>query len=51
VGWHVLGHELTGVIATLGPGVTGWAVGDRVVVFPIVACGRCYACFRRPRSQ
>lgn len=41
---HVLGHELTGVVADLGPGVTGWTAGDRVVVFPMVACGRCYAC-------
>jgi (R,R)-butanediol dehydrogenase/meso-butanediol dehydrogenase/diacetyl reductase len=41
---HVLGHEVAGVIAALGPGVTGWTTGDRVVVFPMVACGRCYAC-------
>jgi (R,R)-butanediol dehydrogenase/meso-butanediol dehydrogenase/diacetyl reductase len=41
---HVLGHELAGVIAALGPGVTGWSPGDRVVVFPMVACGWCYAC-------
>jgi (R,R)-butanediol dehydrogenase / meso-butanediol dehydrogenase / diacetyl reductase len=41
---HVLGHEFTGVIAVLGPGVTGWSVGERVVVFPMVACGQCSAC-------
>src|SRR3984957_3014303 len=41
---HVLGHEFTGVVADLGPGVTGWTAGDRVAVLPIVACGRCYAC-------
>jgi (R,R)-butanediol dehydrogenase/meso-butanediol dehydrogenase/diacetyl reductase len=41
---HVLGHELTGVIAAVGPGVTGWSAGERVVVLPMVACGRCYAC-------
>jgi (R,R)-butanediol dehydrogenase/meso-butanediol dehydrogenase/diacetyl reductase len=41
---HVLGHEFTGVVAALGPGVTGWTVGDRVAVLPLVACGQCYAC-------
>jgi (R,R)-butanediol dehydrogenase/meso-butanediol dehydrogenase/diacetyl reductase len=41
---HVLGHEFTGVVAALGPGVTGWTAGDRVAVLPIVACGKCYTC-------
>jgi (R,R)-butanediol dehydrogenase/meso-butanediol dehydrogenase/diacetyl reductase len=41
---HVLGHEFTGVVAALGPGVTGWTAGDRVAVLPIVACGQCYTC-------
>jgi D-arabinose 1-dehydrogenase-like Zn-dependent alcohol dehydrogenase len=25
---HVLGHELTGVVAAVGPGVTGWSAGQ-----------------------
>jgi (R,R)-butanediol dehydrogenase / meso-butanediol dehydrogenase / diacetyl reductase len=41
---HVLGHEFTGVVAALGPGVRGWNAGDRVAVLPMVACGDCYAC-------
>jgi threonine dehydrogenase-like Zn-dependent dehydrogenase len=41
---QVLGHEFTGVVAGLGPGVTGWTAGDRVAVLPVVACGQCYAC-------
>ena len=41
---HVLGHEFTGVVAALGPGVTGWTAGDRVAVLPALACGQCYAC-------
>lgn len=28
------GHEIAGVIAKIGPGVTGWDVGDRVGVCP-----------------
>src|SRR3984957_19441621 len=41
---HVLGHEFTGVVAALGPGVTGWTAGDRVAVLPMLACGPCYTC-------
>jgi (R,R)-butanediol dehydrogenase/meso-butanediol dehydrogenase/diacetyl reductase len=41
---HVLGHEFTGVVAGLGPGVGGWDAGERVTVFPMVSCGACYAC-------
>lgn len=29
-----LGHEVAGVVAALGPGVTGWSVGERVAVNP-----------------
>jgi (R,R)-butanediol dehydrogenase / meso-butanediol dehydrogenase / diacetyl reductase len=40
----VLGHEMSGVIAVLGDGVTGWSVGDRVTVMPLDWCGSCPAC-------
>jgi len=36
---HIPGHELAGVVAETGPGVTRWRVGDRVTV-PFV-CGYC----------
>jgi threonine dehydrogenase-like Zn-dependent dehydrogenase len=38
------GHEPCGVIAALGPGVTGWAVGDPVVVYFRRTCGTCQFC-------
>jgi (R,R)-butanediol dehydrogenase/meso-butanediol dehydrogenase/diacetyl reductase len=41
---HVLGHEFTGVVAELGPQADGWAVGDRVVVDPLISCGECDPC-------
>ncbi len=41
---RVLGHELSGVIESLGPGVSGLDLGDRVVADPIIWCGRCPAC-------
>jgi threonine dehydrogenase-like Zn-dependent dehydrogenase len=40
----VIGHEPVGVIAELGPGVTGFAVGERVLVGAITPCGQCRAC-------
>lgn len=42
----VLGHEAAGVVAELGPGVTGLAVGDHVVLTPCPPCGRCPWCVR-----
>jgi len=42
----VLGHEITGCIAMMGPDVVGWRKGDRVVVAPYVPCGFCDDCRR-----
>ena len=42
----VLGHEIVGVIAELGEGVTGWHIGERVAVAPYLACGACHFCER-----
>jgi L-iditol 2-dehydrogenase len=38
------GHEISGVIADLGPGVTALEVGQSVYVNPVVNCGRCPYC-------
>lgn len=40
----VLGHEMSGIVATLGEGVDDWAAGDRVTVMPLDWCGVCPAC-------
>ena len=40
----VLGHEMSGTIATVGRGVTDWSVGDHVTVMPLAWCGSCPAC-------
>lgn len=40
----VMGHEFSGQIVEIGEGVTKFGVGDRVVVEPIFACGKCEAC-------
>ncbi|MGY1601804.1 zinc-binding dehydrogenase [Geodermatophilus sp. SYSU D00815] len=38
------GHEASGTVAALGPGVVGWAVGDRVVPAAGRPCGACVFC-------
>lgn len=40
----VMGHETCGTVMAVGPGVSGWKVGDRAVTFIIDACGKCAAC-------
>ncbi|MGW0785474.1 zinc-dependent alcohol dehydrogenase [Streptomyces sp. NPDC002913] len=40
----VQGHEFCGVIEELPSPHPGLAVGDRVAVSPILACGSCHAC-------
>jgi 2-desacetyl-2-hydroxyethyl bacteriochlorophyllide A dehydrogenase len=48
---QVNGHEFSGTIAAVGPGVVGWTVGDRVTVDPTRYCGRCYHCLRRQANH
>ena len=38
------GHEGAGVITETGPGVTGLAVGDHVVLSFLPSCGQCRMC-------
>jgi 2-desacetyl-2-hydroxyethyl bacteriochlorophyllide A dehydrogenase len=40
------GHEFAGDIARVGPGVRGWAEGDRVAFEPDLSCGECFWCRR-----
>ncbi|ANS78019.1 Alcohol dehydrogenase [Serinicoccus hydrothermalis] len=42
----VLGHETSGWIEELGPGVTGLEKGDAYLVYGPIGCGRCPACSR-----
>ena len=47
----VIGHEPVGVIEELGPGVTGYEIGERVLVGAITPCGQCRACLSGHISQ
>src|SRR5665213_266485 len=40
----VFGHEMSGTVAAVGAGVTGWSVGDALTVMPLVWDGSCSAC-------
>ncbi len=46
----ILGHEFSGRVAGVGPGVAAWREGDRAAVNCIVSCGRCRNC-RSGREQ
>ena len=48
---RVVGHEPVGVIAALGDAVTGYEVGDRVLVGAITPCGSCFYCQNHTEAQ
>jgi 2-desacetyl-2-hydroxyethyl bacteriochlorophyllide A dehydrogenase len=39
-----MGHEMSGEVAEVGPGVDDLHPGDRVCVEPLLVCGRCQYC-------
>ena len=47
----VIGHEPVGVIEELGEGLTGYKMGDRVLVGAITPCGQCRACLSAQWAQ
>lgn len=47
---HVLGADIAGTIERLGPDVRGFSEGDRVLAWPLVACGECALCRKGRRG-
>src|SRR5215813_13889597 len=43
---YTIGHENAGWVEQLGPGATGFAVGDPVIVYAVRGCGLCANCCR-----
>ncbi|WP_111977411.1 zinc-dependent alcohol dehydrogenase [Algibacillus agarilyticus] len=41
---QTIGHEMSGTVTELGSDVSGFAIGDRVVVRPLDWCGECPTC-------
>lgn len=48
---RIVGHEPVGVIHELGLGVTGYQIGQRVIVGAITPCGQCYSCLDYHQAQ
>lgn len=40
----VMGHEFTGKIDTIGDGVRGFGIGERIVMATSISCGECFYC-------
>jgi threonine dehydrogenase-like Zn-dependent dehydrogenase len=47
----VIGHEPVGVIEEIGEGITGYEIGDRVLIGAITPCGQCRACLSAQWAQ
>lgn len=48
---RIFGHETAGTIAAIGPAVSGWQVGDRVVVLHHIPCMHCGYCLNENYSM
>jgi L-iditol 2-dehydrogenase len=48
---RIFGHEMAGTIAMAGEGVTGFAIGDRVMAYHHIPCGACYYCRKQTFAQ
>src|SRR6202790_2049844 len=47
----IIGHEPVGIIHELGVGLTGYKIGERVLVGAITPCGQCNYCLSGAWSQ
>ena len=48
---RILGHEGVGVVEAVGPSITAFKAGDRVLISCITACGKCQYCRRQMPSH
>ncbi len=48
---RILGHEGVGIVEKVGPGVTTFKQGDRVLISCVSACGRCAYCRKQMYSH
>lgn len=48
---RIFGHETAGQIVAVGEDVSGFKVGDRVMVFHHIPCGQCYYCRHKVFAQ
>lgn len=48
---RIFGHETVGQIVAMGHGVSGFSVGDHVMVFHHIPCRQCYYCRHKVFAQ
>jgi L-iditol 2-dehydrogenase len=48
---RIFGHETSGMVVTVGEGLSGWNIGDRVMVFHHIPCRDCYYCEHKVFAQ
>jgi L-iditol 2-dehydrogenase len=48
---RIFGHETSGTVVAVGPRVTRFVSGDRVMVFHHIPCGHCYYCRNKTFAQ
>src|SRR5579862_6165716 len=48
---RIFGHETAGTVAAVGPGVSKFRPGDRVMVFHHIPCRECYYCRHKTFAQ
>jgi L-iditol 2-dehydrogenase len=48
---RIFGHEMAGTVAMVGEGVTGFAIGNRVMAYHHIPCGKCYYCRKQTFAQ
>jgi L-iditol 2-dehydrogenase len=48
---RVFGHEMSGTVVKVGEGVSGFAVGNRVMAYHHIPCGACYYCRKQTFAQ
>jgi L-iditol 2-dehydrogenase len=48
---RIFGHEMAGQVVAMGAGVSNFAIGDRVMVFHHIPCGKCYYCRHKVFAQ
>ncbi|HEY4381455.1 MAG TPA: alcohol dehydrogenase catalytic domain-containing protein [Acidobacteriaceae bacterium] len=48
---RIFGHEMSGTVVMVGAGVDAFEIGDRVMAYHHIPCGKCYYCRKRTFAQ
>jgi len=48
---HISGSDIAGEVAELGKNTERFMIGDKVIVFPVISCGKCIYCLNGQTAQ